>query len=76
MHLQHHPTTSHAITDALLTILERSQTLLQRRIETSTMLTDLRGIEVSDSTFGEWEAAGGVAPPDLTQPGLGGIPHC
>lgn len=44
----------HAVTRALLGILQRTEVLLQRKLDQP---ASLQGLEVSESTWAEWEAA-------------------
>lgn len=61
-----HQPENHAFTSALVRILQRTETMLQRRLDGGGRATEepehedmLAGLEVQDSDWGAWVEAGG-----------------
>lgn len=59
-HEAQHQLAAHTFTEALLRILQRTEVLLQRRVEADAKRRELLPVaEVQDSNWGAWVDAGG-----------------
>ncbi|MCV2437200.1 hypothetical protein [Paucibacter sp. DJ2R-2] len=56
MHTAHQPA-GHTFTATLLKIVRQTELLLERRVEATERADALHSLEVTESTWGEWEQA-------------------
>lgn len=56
MHAVHQPA-SHTFAATLLKIVRQTEVLLERRVEANERADALHSLEVTESTWGEWEQA-------------------
>jgi len=54
-----HQPASHSFTAALLRILQKTEAMLQRRLDDQETADMLAGLEMQDSDWGAWVEAGG-----------------